>query len=333
MKMKSLTAALALSVSTLIAGNLEAKELRLATIVPDKSIWSVLAHRYADRVNELSGGELTVEIFGNAELGTMADTLKMTLSGRVDMWLGATPVLAAVTPELATLTFPYVFDSHDQIKCAVPKLEGDIREAIGGKYELISMMPVGSQNIGTVGAASAPGDLKGKKIRSAPLPSSLAFFKAMGAKPQPLSAAETPAALSTGLVEGVDLATAFYVFTGSNKTATNLIKTEHVLNLGGLIVSARSWKKLSGEEQEILLKAADAIPFPAGVDEIVGFEGKMEAAHKEAGGSVVDLSDEDRAAWKDLGRGTWDAILADMGDGASTFLDKVAAAQDSCAGS
>ena len=333
MKFKSLVTGLALSVSALAATGALATELRLATIAPDNTVWANQANRYADRVNELGGGELSVEVFGNAQLGTMADTMKMTLSGRVDIWFGVTPVMAAVTPELATLTFPYAFDSNEQVKCAVPKLEDDIRAAIGDKYQLITMMSVGTQNVGMVGEASMPDDLKGKKIRSAPLPSALAFFKGMGATPQPLSAAETPAALSTGLVEGVDLATAFYVVTGSNKTASNLIKTGHVINVASLIVSARTWKKLSDEEKAILMQAADAVPFETVVDEIVAFESQMEQAHIGGGGTVTELSDEERAAWTDLGRGTWDAVLDDMGDDAKAFMDKVQAARASCAAS
>lgn len=330
MAFKSVAAALAMSVSTLIATGVQATELRLATIVPEKSVWAAQVHRYADRVKELSNGDLTIEVFANAELGNMGDTLKKTLGGRIDMWLGATPVMAAVTPELATMTFPYLFDNADQIKCAVPKLDDEIRGAIGKKYHLIGMFAVGAQNVAMVGEGKLPADLQGKKIRSAPLPSSLAFFQAMGATPQPLSAAETTPALSTGLVEGVDLATVYYVLTGANKVATNLIPTRHVQNLGGLIISAKSWAKLSDEEKEIMTQAADAIPFSALMDEVLGFEAKMEAAHVAGGGTITELSDADRAEWRDTGRSTWDASLAEMGDGAKNFVDAVSNARESC---
>ena len=44
------------------------------------------------------------------------------------------------------------------------------------------------------------------------------------------------------------------------------------------------------------------------------------------------LTEEDLAAWKEVGRSTWDGIHDEMGDDARAFMDKVTAARDSCAG-
>ncbi|MGH1578614.1 TRAP transporter substrate-binding protein [Planktotalea sp.] len=310
----------------------EAKELRLGTITPDKTIWAKQARGFVAKVEELSGGELTVSYFGNAELGTMADTMKMTLTGRLDMWLGAVPALGAVAPEMSLLSLPYLFDSPTQAGCAVAKIMEPTRAAIGKKFHLLGFSAVGTQSIGAKEEFRTPSDLANIKMRTAPLKTTMTFFGSVGANPVPLAAAESTAALGTGLVDAVDFAPTFYVATGVNKTAPYFIPTRHTYNLGGLAVSTKTWASLTEGEQKILSDAwAAAMPLAEVVAQVDGFEAKMLGAHKKSGGTVVDLSDEEIALWKAAGLASWDKILPEMRGDASGYLATLQSAKEGCA--
>lgn len=332
MKHFTTLAGVALSAVMAVGTAVDAKELRLGTITPDNTIWAKQAQGFVAKVEELSGGDLTISYFGNAELGTMADTMKMTLTGRLDMWLGAVPALGAVVPEMSVLSMPYLFDSPAEAACAVPKVMDRTREAAGKKFHLLGFSAVGTQSIGAKEEIRTPADLSNVKLRTAPLKTTMTFFGSVGANPVPLAAAESTAALGTGLVDAVDFAPTFYVATGVNKTATYFTPTEHTYNLGGLAVSTKTWMSLSEEEQKVLADAwAETMPLDGLATQVAGFEAKMMGAHKKSGGTVVELTDEEKAAWKEAGLASWETILPELRGDAAGFLDAIQAAKEACA--
>ncbi|MDU8929121.1 TRAP transporter substrate-binding protein DctP [Alisedimentitalea sp. MJ-SS2] len=324
-------AGVALSAALTFGSAADAKELRLGTITPDNTIWAKQAIGFVAKVEELSGGDLTISYFGNAELGTMADTMKMTLTGRLDMWLGAIPALGAVVPEMSLLSLPYVFDSPTQAGCAVPKLMDRTRVAIGKKFHLLGFTAVGTQSIGAKKEIRTPSDLANIKLRTAPLKTTMTFFGTVGANPVPLAAAESTAALGTGLVDAVDFAPTFYVATGVNKTATFFAPTRHTYNLGGLAISSKTWAGLSDAEKQILSDAwAQAMPLAQNVAAVEGFEAKMLGAHKKSGGTVVELTEEEQAAWKEAGLASWEKILPELRGDVDGYLAAIQAAKQGC---
>lgn len=313
------------------SGAANALELRLGTVTPDNTVWAKQLKGYVAKVAELSGGDLTIEYFGNAQLGTMGDTMKMVLTGRLDMWIGATPVLAAVTPELGLLTFPYMLDSSAEAACVVPKLLDISREKVGKKYHYLGSTAVGSQSLGVKQEIRTPAGLANVKLRTAPLKATMTYFKSIGANPVPLAAAETTAALGTGLVDAVDFAPVFYVATGANKTAPVFVTTRHTYNVGAVIVSSRTWAGLSDAHKQILDDAMVALDFPTSAAQIDGFEAKMLGAHKAKGGTVVDLTEAERAVWRDAGLASWDMVLPDMRGDVEGYMAAIQAAKAECA--
>ena len=325
-------AGIALCATLAFSGALQAKELRLGTVTPNNTIWAKQVQGFVAKVAELSSGNLTVSYFGNAELGTMADTMKMTLTGRLDLWLGAVPGLGAVVPEMSVLSLPYLFESPKQAGCAVPKVVERTRDAVGKKFHFMGFTAVGTQSIGSKKEIRSPADLANMKLRTAPLKTTMTFFAAIGANPVPLAAAESTAALGTGLVDAVDFAPTFYVATGVNKTATYFTPTKHTYNLGGLAVSSKTWAALSEEEKNVLTQAWEqTMPLEENVAAVDGFEAKMLGAHKKSGGTVVDLTDKEMAEWKEAGLASWAAIMPELRGDAAGYLAAIQAAKEACA--
>lgn len=324
-------AGVALSAASIFGSAVDAKELRLGTITPDNTIWAKQAKGFVAKVEELSGGDLTISYFGNAELGTMADTMKMALTGRLDMWLGAVPALGAVVPEMSLLSLPYVFDTPKQAGCAVPKLMDRTREAAGKKFYLLGFSAVGTQSIGAKKEIRTPSDLANIKLRTAPLKTTMTFFSGIDANPVPLAAAESTAALGTGLVDAVDFAPTFYVATGVNKIVTYFTPTRHTFNLGGLVVSSKTWAGLTDAEKQALTDAWEhSMPLAANVAAVEGFEAKMLGAHQKSGGTIVDLTQEEQAAWKEAGLASWEKILPELRGDVDGYLAAITSAKEGC---
>lgn len=318
--------------SVLLPSVAQAVELRLSSVAPDGTIWHQQMTDYIAKVNELSGGDIKIEYFGGGQLGNNADTLNMVMSGRLDIWFGPSPNMAAITPEISLWSLPYLFESAEEAKCVGPRLVDPARELIGDKYHLAGIISVGSQSLGLKEEAHRPEDIAGIKLRTAPLKTTLTFFDGIGANPVPLAAAETSAALNTGLVDGVDFTPSFYMASGSAKLAPVFVPTEHTYNIGGFAISSRAWNGLSDEQKAIMDEAfAATLSFPNLVQQVADDEQKAIDKHLENGGSVVALSDEDKSAWQTAGRASWDAVLADLRGDADGYLQVINDAKAACA--
>lgn len=314
-----------------MAGVAGATELKLASIAPSKSIWAAQVQRYADKVAELSGGDLTINTFFDAQLGNMGDTLKNTLSGRNDIWTGATPVLGAVTGELQLFTLPYMFSTPEEAACIVPKMTARVQEAAGKKFHYLGTTPVGTQALAADKPMLMPSDLAGYKVRTAPLKASIEFFDSIGATPLPLAAAETAAAASTGLVNAADFSLVYLVLTGTNKSLPVYTRTNQIYNLGGFVVGPKAWASLTDSQKQVMEDAMVELEFSKTAAEVAGFEAKMAGAMKKQGGTIVDLTEEQHAAWQTAGKASWEKALGEIKGDVPGFMAAIDAARADCA--
>lgn len=283
--------------------------LKLATIAPAKSVWKVMVDQYAQRVAELSNGELVVDIYPGGQLGNMSDSMSKVLRGRIDIWAGPSPVMAALKPAVSTLMLPYQFESKAELGCVMPKLYDQTRNLFADKGEFLAFLPAGSNNITNIRSVRVPADIAGTKMRTSPQPLSNILMQSYGANAVPMNPVETTSALSTGLVSGGDSGLAFWMATGQFKTAKHFLLTEHYHNVAGMLVGPKSWAKLSAEHQQALTDATDVLAFGKLQKMLDGFESKVSAIVTEAGASITSPTAEEMKLWRAAGLASWGPIL------------------------
>ncbi|WP_180898113.1 TRAP transporter substrate-binding protein [Martelella soudanensis] len=312
------------------AAQAEPVTLKLATGAQDSTIWARQAQAYAQKVEELSDGQVKIEIFYAGQLGSMGDTLTSALSGRIDMWSGSLPILSGIVPEFDTLMFPFMFDSDEQTVCVVPKLTETARKAAGRKFHLLTFAPVEHQAmVGSVPLVS-PDLLKGKKVRSAPSRSSINFFQSIGATPLPLPAEDTPSAASTHLVDAVNFGLSYAMASGLTETLPVYTRADVLFSLGAVIMSPRSWAKLDDQQKAALTDALSVMEFDAKLQEIDAFEKIMSEKLTQTGGTIVHLTPEQEQLWKDAAHATWDKSLSELSGDATGFFEAVQTAKADC---
>jgi len=325
---RGLLTALAVCVAT--AAQAEPVTLKLAVGVQDATVWAKQAQTYAQKVEDLSDGQVKIELFYAGQLGSMGDTLTSALSGRIDMWSGSLPVLSSIVPEFDTLMLPFLFDDDEQVVCVVPKLTESAREAVGRKFHLLTFAPVEHQGmVGTVPLVS-PDLLKGKKVRSAPSKSSINFFQSIGATPMPLPAEDTPSAASTHLVDAVNFGLTYAMASGLTQTLPVFTRADVLFSLGAVIVSPRSWAKLDDQQKAALTDALTVMDFGAKLQEIDAFEKTMAQRLEQAGGTVVSLTPDQQKLWEDAARATWDKSLSELKGDAKGFFETIQKAKADC---
>ena len=321
------TTALALGLSL---SAVSAKELRLSAAPPAGSPWGKITQKFVDKVAELSGGELTINAFMGSKLGGEQDVIKQIARGRVDMGVMSNTAVSLVVPEFGLLASPYAFDSPEQFDCVADEhlldTYGDEFAAAG--IHTLSWMEVGYQVIFSKTPMRVPSDLAGVKVRTAPSATDTLFINQTGATTVPLSPADTIPALKTGQTDAATQLSVFGIVVGYPAVASNIVLTRHQHQVGGIVISKRTWDGLSEQEQGWLNEAAPIFLELRGA--LRGAEGALLGKAEGEGATIIELTEDELAQWKALVPAAQEAILNDMGDSAVAKWDAIQAAKAAC---
>ncbi|MFK7876600.1 MAG: TRAP transporter substrate-binding protein [Paracoccaceae bacterium] len=319
--------ALTLSLSAVAA---EAKELRLSMAPPPNSPWGAVTQKFVDKVADLSGGALTIKAYMGSKLGGEQDVIKQIARGRIDMGVMSNTAVSLAVPTFGLLASPYAFDTPEQFDCVA---DNHLLNTFGAEFEAagiktLSWMEVGYQVLYTKDGARVPTDLSGVKIRTAPSATDTKFMQQAGVTAVPLSPKDTIPAMKTGQVDGATQLSVFGIVVGYPAVASHITLTRHQHQVGGIVMSKKTWDGLSADEQAWVTEAA-----PIFLDLRAALRGAEGALLKKAegeGATIINLSDDELAQWKALAAPAQDVILNDMGDAAKAKWEAIQTAKAAC---
>ena len=334
MKLKLVSAAVAVA-ATLAAGAAYAEtKLRAASIAPTTSPWGQWAQKTADMIAEASNGEFIIEFIGDAQLGDEQTILRQAMKGRIDIAMVSNIPLTLISQEMDVFATPFLFDSVEQGTCVAYSHMSDI---LGPKMQEAGLLPLTWMEIGhyvtfsKTGHALTPDALAGKKLRVAATVSDEAFARRIGAVGVPMGTSATIPALQTGNVEAAFLPGLFGIAIGTHKVAPFLTVSDHARPVGTVAISERSYAKLSDQEKEWLKIFEQTGPAMSAT--ILGTQEALLKQVTDAGLPVARLSEQQTAAWQASSEGLRAELAEQLGPDAVALLAKIEAAKAACGSS
>ena len=261
MKIKTLFAVVA--VSLCLSGCLQKQQGRVLKLAhgldPSHPVHSAMVYM-ADRCKEISGGELTIEIYPSGQLGSEQQCVELVQIGSLAITKVSAAVMESFTEDYKVLGLPYIFRSKEH---AFKVLDGEI-----GKELLLSTEPylirglcfydAGSRSFYTIKTPIyTPDDLKGLKIRVMKSITAMEMVKAQGGSPTPISWGELYTALQSGVVDGAENNPPSFYTSHHYEVCKFYSLNEHTMVPDVLIVSLKVWEKLSDQEKQWLQQAAN----------------------------------------------------------------------------
>ena len=103
-------------------GEYQKINLSMAVNGTDTQIDSLVAHHFADLVEERSGGNVVIDVFSNDTLagGNSTKGVEYIAVGGSDLGAYATCVLANLEPKMSVATLPWSFTSYQQARLLFP---------------------------------------------------------------------------------------------------------------------------------------------------------------------------------------------------------------------
>jgi tripartite ATP-independent transporter DctP family solute receptor len=236
--------------------------LKLAYVAPPP-VWGPIADRFAQVVLRSTNGEVKLQSFGGGQLGNLPQNYAGLRTGQIDMILADTGTLALAKggKDFNALFAPYVFRDHAHFRAFIAspvfrEMLTHVEREAGFKWVGYVSDRVPRQLSTSKTRVRTPEDMRGLKVRVPETPTILQVFKAWGAAPTPVAAAELYLALKQGVVEGQDNgfdAIAQAKFYEVQKYVTRL---DYIQSGLMVLASADRWNRLSPAQQQALVAAA-----------------------------------------------------------------------------
>jgi tripartite ATP-independent transporter DctP family solute receptor len=215
---------------------------------------------FQKKLAELTGGNITVRIFPNKQLGGERDEIEGILLGTLDGAKPASAVVANWVPEFNVANMPFVFRDLDHFQ-RVWRVGGELHNIIQEKAEakglrFLCAVTTGIRNIMSKRPIFAIEDMKGLKIRAIENPVHVATFNAMGANATAIAYPEVYGALQTGVVDGADAANNNYHSQKFYEQAPYWSLIGWLVFTNTMIMSEKTWDSLSAKDQQAVQDAA-----------------------------------------------------------------------------
>lgn len=287
--------------------------LKVGLIDPPAHIDVRATERMAERVAELTNGELKLEVYPAAQLGFANDMLSGLKLGTVEMFVGATTWLGTFDTDFWISGTPYVFNDQEQARAvhegeAFTKMAERLAEEQGIRV-LAQNWDRGPRNFIATTPVRTIEDLKGLKIRMPPQESWIENFKLAGAAPTPMPLSETFTGLQQGIVEATEQASNWLYANKYHTIATNLTRTNHNYEETGVMISEAVFQSLT-EDQRAALATAAAEVAPWHNEQVAVEIADAEKAMADEG---VTIEDVDIGKWKEQFRANFDQIVEIVG--------------------
>ena len=268
----------------------------------------------AERVNKEMDGKACMQVFPNSQLFDDDKVMEALLLGDVQLAAPSLSKFEAYTLKYRLFDLPFLFNdlsSVDRFAASEP-----------GKNLLNAMTDVGFIGLGYWSSGMkqfsankpllVPSDAEGLKFRIQTSDVAEAMIAAMGANAQKLAFKEVYGALQTGVVDGQENTWSNIYTQKFFEVQDGITETNHQ-SLAYLLVTSTEW--LNGLDEDVRTQ------FVSIVDDVTNAAnkavGEKEAECRQnildAGGTIRELSPEQRTQWVSTMKPVWDKFEGDIG--------------------
>ena len=217
---------------------------------------------FKDYVEEASDGNITVDVYTDAQLFSQEEEVTAVAGGDADMTLTSASWLTTGSPWISMFTAGYLFNSYDHM---TQTLNGEIGQKVFEQVaEEQGLLPLGAWYLGSREISlkddkpvNTPEDLNGVNLRMPNTDAWLFLGEALGANPTPISFSELYLALQTGTVDGQDNPLGTVESAKFYEVQDSITLTDHLVDSVWPAINLDKWNSLTEAQQQIILEGVE----------------------------------------------------------------------------
>ena len=240
------------------------RELKIAHSLPTSHPVHQGVEHFRKRLEELSGGAITCNIFPNNQLGKETEYLEKLQTGSLDIAKTSAAPIGNFVPRMKVLSLPYLFRDREHYW---QTLDSEIGQGLleklsdrgNGKPSGIRGLcyfDAGSRNFYSMDPVKSPEDLKGKIIRVMGDSISMKMVESFDATPKSMGGGEIYGALEKGVINGAENNPPTFIAQSHYEVCKHFTFDHHSRIPDILNISNSLWDQLSDQEKSWFMTAA-----------------------------------------------------------------------------
>ena len=295
---------------------------------PESSAGHKIALKFKEEMETRSGGNITVTIYANGELGSVPENDQALREGSIQIGSGTSGGL--IDKRLSYFDAPNLVSSNEQALAMIGR-DTDLFKYTAGIYndmglQVLSLVPGGFRETSSNKEIRSFDDLKGLKIRTLENPTAIAYWQSWGCNPTPVPFSDLYLALQQGLVEAQENA---YNTISSSKLYEQqkyIVNTHHVIMWSGIYMNKAFYDSLPDDYRALLDWVCVNVMDSYAYERNIADNDEALQVMKDAGLEVIDLAEEDYAKMREAAAPAYELIRNDVGDEAMNILEAAIAA-------
>jgi len=288
----------------------------------DRHPKGIAAELLKTRVNEEMNGKLCMEVFPNSQLYNDDKVLEAMLQGDVQLAAPSLSKFEKFTKKFRIFDLPFMFEDVN----AVDRFQAsETGQALKSSMKRRGLMGLafwhnGMKQMSANRPLIEPSDAKGLKFRVQPSDVLVAQMEALGANPQKMAFSEVYGALQQGVVDGQENTWSNIYGQKFFEVQDGITETNHGIIDYLVVTSTDFLDSLEPDVRDQFLTILGEVTATRNAESTkVNEEAKK--AIMDAGGTIRQLTPEQRQDWVDVMKPVWDKFRDDVGE------DNIAAAQ------
>lgn len=266
----------------------------LGSSSPEDTVTQIYAEKFAEEVERLSDGTMLISVYPNSVLGGDRELLESCKEGDIPFVVQNTAPQVTFMPDVAVFDMPAVFETIDEVREHVdnPDFLSMMQQVYGDAgYVLLGYADQGFRVMTTNRNVQSISDFKGQKIRTMENSYHMAYWKALGASPTPMTFSEVYIGLQQGTIDAQENPYEVIVSNKLYEQQDYVVETNHLPHLISLIVSEEFFDSLTDEQQQIIKEAADTTKEYAREQSDARIASRMDTI-RESGTEIITPSEE-----------------------------------------
>ncbi len=238
----------------------QTRELTMGNVNPAKHGTTLAAQQFADKLAELTGGQVKVIHHHSGALGGEREVAQQVQLGTVDLTPVTAAPLSTLVPEMSAFQLPYLFRDYPHVYAALDG--GDVIRGYYGPvldkkgFKLLGFIAAGYRGIYGHAPINSIADVKGKKVRVQEDKILVATFKALGMISTPIAFPEVATALQTKVIDFAEGGVNTFYHNKFYDIVKYVADVRHTHQVIVLAMSKASWGKQDAATQKAIGEAA-----------------------------------------------------------------------------
>lgn len=277
-----------------------ATTIKLATLVPEGSVWERELSTMGAELAKGTAGNVELKIYPGGVAGDEPDVIRKMRIGQLHAGVLTVAGLTAIDPGFTVFQVPMFYDSYPELFAVVEALEPLLAKRLEEKgFVLVGWGHAGWIHLFSKQPVRSPEDLKRQKLFVWAGDNRMtSWWKSNGFQPVPLAATDILTGLQTGIVEALPTTPLAALTLQWYRNANHMLDLGVAPLVGATVMTKKAWDKLAPAEQKTFRELAAGLQ--TRLEAAIPKQDREAVEQMKARGLVVTTpaGDAGRAAWR-----------------------------------